>query len=298
MKKILITSIIILIVLVLTNFVTQHGYIPFVNELYGQLFLSVFKKDGKPVTGVIDNNNLSVVASKNTPYIIVYFSDKSIGILNSSNDQLKMLGEKSANLPVYPFSSDGNKLVYSTVRAEMGIPGSDNANYTFYYYYDLYLYDIVSGQSKIITDKSQNFLLNIYAGSRYGWLDDHTVGYNCDLNQTYGPQKTCAYDIKTGDTKILLASPIFNANGSNTLNIPTGSDFMINNCFYDFQKQNCAYGVLRFKVYDSMLFQDIWLKMPSKKLLLYRGRPRVSSLYWTSDNHLYGIFQDKLLKLF
>ncbi|MEK7646591.1 MAG: hypothetical protein AAB381_02765 [Patescibacteria group bacterium] len=298
MRKIIIIAIIFVSTLVCVNFVTQYTYIPFINESYGKLYLSIFKKDGKTIGGTFNNNNVSVVASKNTPYAILYLANESIAILNSSNDQLKILGEKSAKLSTYPFSPDGRKLIYSAVRPELGIPGSDNSNYTFYYYYDLYIYDISSGKSKIITDKNQNFLLNVYADSRYGWLDDNTVVYNCDLNKTYGPLKTCTYDIISGTTK---ASPVTtNLTGvtTNQPNIPTSFDFRLEDCFYDFEKQNCAYGVLRFRIWDAMLFQDIRLKMADKEMLLYRGKARADSLYWTSDNHLYGIFQGKLLKLY
>ncbi|GEM_PF-5956715 len=297
MKKILIISIVIIIALVSVNFVTQHAYIPFVNEYYGQLYLSVFKKDGKAVNGIFDTNQTSVVASKNTPYLAVYFGDKKVGILNSTNDQLKVLGENSSNLPIYPFSPSGTKLVYSVVRDDMVFTSTSNNN--FWYYYDLFVYDINSGNVQKITDKAKGYLLNIYDRKQlYGWHDDHTVIYNCDQNMTYGPQKTCVYNIDSGTTQTSpVATNLTNA-GTNSPNIPTSYDFTLNDCFYNFEKQYCAYGVLRFKIWDSMLFQDIKLKMPNKEILLYRGRARVDSLYWTSDNHLYGIFQGKLLKLY
>ena len=295
MKKWIILGILVLLFLFII-----FGPLSFIgNGLAGNLYLKIFKKDGVFISNYITNGYpISVVASKNTPYLIAGAGLQSGGypleLTNTSSGEKINIDNDAGKMSGYPFSPNGDKFIYPVLRKDMVFVS--NTNNKFYYYYDLYVYDIPSKTKKLITEKTNGHLLNTYDKSVYGWIDDTRIAYICDSRQTYGPTKGCIYDMKsqkTTETSVPLS--IINSK-TNEPNIPTSHDYL--NCFDNFDGSMCAYTKLRFHIWDGMLFQEIWIKNKGKSEVVYRNVPRVSALYWTADNHLYGAFTDKLLKLY
>lgn len=269
------------------------------NELAGNLYLRIFKKDGVIISNYITNGYpISVVASKNTPYLIAGAGLQPGGypleLINTTSGEKINIDNDAGKMSGYPFSPNGDKFIYPVLRKDMVFVS--NTNNKFYYYYDLYVYDLPSKTKRLITEKVNSHLLNTYDKSVYGWVDDTRIAYICDSRQTYGPTKGCIYDMsshKTTETSVPLS--IINPK-VNEPNIPTSHDYL--DCFDNFDGSMCAYTKLRFHIWDGMLFQEIWIKNKEKSEVVYRNVPRVSALYWTADNHLYAQFTDKLLKLY
>jgi hypothetical protein len=292
---------IILVLFVFLIFILNMVF-PILNESYARIYLSLFKKD--QLLAVNESVGFDV-PSKVKPYIVFSSLVGSIGLINSSNDEIKIISKQGTPLSSYPFSPSGDKLIYSQVHDGMGIGGTDGSTTVFNYYYDLFIYDIKTGISEKITNKDSGQLYNNfanYAGEIYGWIDNNTIAYNCDLERIADPKKTCIYDLDKKTTKLNFESAkeaLFNANANtNITNIPVGADYTVDGCFYDFSRKNCVYSDLKIHVWDGMAFQELWLKKPNTELLLYRNKTRVQSMYWTSDGHLYGFFSYQLYKLY
>ena len=295
MKKWIILGILVLLFLFII-----FGPLSFIgNGLAGNLYLKIFKKDGVFISNYVTNGYpVSAVASKNTPYLIAGAGLQSGGypleLINTTSGEKINIDNDAGKMSGYPFSPNGDKFIYPVLRKDTVFVSDTNSK--FYYYYDLYVYDILSKTKKLITSKVDGYLLNTYAESVYGWLDDSLIAYVCDSRQTYYPTKGCIYDMKsqkTTETSIPLS--IIDPK-VNEPNIPTSHDYM--DCFDNFDVSMCAYIKLSFHVWDGMLFQEIWVKNKEKNEIVYRDTSRVSALYWTADNHLYGVFTDRLLKLY
>jgi hypothetical protein len=295
MKKWIILGILVLLFLFII-----FGPLSFIgNGLIGNLYLNIFKKDGLFISNLITNGYPArVLASKNTPYLLIGAGLQSGGypleLINTTSGEKINIDNDVGKMSGYPFSSNGDKFIYPVLRKDMVFVS--NTNDKFYYYYDLYVYDISSKTKKLITAKADSHLLNTYDKSVYGWVDDTHIAYVCDSRRIYSPTKGCIYDIKSEKTTETSVPLSLIDPKVNEPNIPTSQDYM--GCFNNFDGSMCAYVRLRFHVGDGMLFQEIWVKNKEKSEVVYRDVPRVSSLYWTADNHLYGAFTDKLLKLY
>lgn len=292
---------IFLVVFILIASILAFGPLsPLTNQFTGSIYLKLFEKKGD---NVADISSISV--SKNKPYILIgdgsqYSQDYTLKLINTSTDQIEKISENVGQISNYPFSPDGKRFVYPVIRKDKVFVSDTNTK--FYYYYDLYLYDISSNTKVLITQDVNNNLLNTYDKTIYGWVDDSNIAYICDERRIYSPTKGCAYNLNTRQT-ISVNTPLNIKDPKvNNPNIPTASDF--SNCFNNFDGSMCAYSNLRFRIWDGMLFQEIWLKKNGeevgmwKDVLIYRDRPRVGQLYWTYDNHLYGVSVNRLVKLY
>lgn len=254
----------------------------------GQIYLALFRKTPPQIsTSFIQ----SAIFSKNSPYAVLIIDD-AISILNTDEDiivpvtkKTGMEGRANYSLSSYPFSLDGRKVIFPIVawdKPTVSVTGDQ-----FYYYTDLWIYDFDSKKSLKITNGSKNLLLNNYNSSEYGWVNDHQIAYNCDLMMRK-PLKYCIYDQNSGLTNTFTGSYVNKSPTTNAQPIEFRGYSGKDNCFYNFTKSKCAFSRVRFPIYDSMLFEEIWLTQSGRDSLLYRDSPRVDKLYWSSNDRLYG----------
>lgn len=126
------------------------------NGLAGNLYLKIFKTEGVFISNYITNGYpISVVVSKNTPYLIAGAGLQSGGypleLINTSSGEKINIDNDVGKMSGYPFSPNGDKFIYPTLRKDMVFVSDTNNK--FYYYYDLYVYDSSQGPKNLLPKK-------------------------------------------------------------------------------------------------------------------------------------------------
>lgn len=269
-------------------------------------------------TKFIGYHYMSVFFSPATQYAILEVQgvkdNSKLLLLDLSTLQTKIISEGKFELSTSAvggmFSPSGTKIVYA-VRIPQPSKKYEAESTA---YHNVYVYDIATGQSTLLSKDQRYVYFAGGEGDTLGWSNDDTVVYGCDPTndikdviymEKFGSKGNfCAATVSTGAIKVtrgshpLVVDTRTNINASYT----PGRDFIGKNCWaQSFDKKLCVVVQGKIKIYESYSYYTASVRDEAgKETFVAKLDNLPDAMYWSNDNHLYFMYiaEQKLTRVY